>query len=100
MEQRCSLREGWELSHMSQARAETLDQLGNMEELYRALPILQIPDSLVGLSCLQPQSQSQSLFFEATPQDFPIKEGSQSHTSNKQNGQRTTKENRRLVQMS
>ena len=37
------------------------------------------------------QSQSQSLFFEATPQDFPIKEGSQSHTSNKQNGQRATK---------
>ena len=48
----------------------------------------------------QSQSQSQSLFFETTPWDFPIKEGSQSHTSNKQNGQRTTKENKRLVQLS
>ena len=45
------------------------------------------------------QSQSQSLFFETTPQDFLIKEGSQSHTGNKQNGQRTTKENRWLMQL-
>ena len=49
MEQRCSLREGWELSHMS-AQAETLDQLGNLEKLDQQQRAIEVGGTFVFVS--------------------------------------------------